>query len=42
MSEELQVSEWDNFTPEQKHLLQVWIKSLEECHLKEKMAEIKG
>ncbi|MEA5582895.1 hypothetical protein VB620_16285 [Nodularia harveyana UHCC-0300] len=31
MSEELQGSEWDNYTPEQKHLFQVWIKSLEEA-----------
>ncbi|WP_104910253.1 hypothetical protein [Nostoc sp. 'Lobaria pulmonaria (5183) cyanobiont'] len=33
MSEELQVSEWDNFTPEQKHLLQVWIQSLQEAQV---------
>lgn len=31
MSQELPVSEWDNLTPEQKHLLQVCIKSLEEA-----------
>lgn len=31
MSQELPVSEWNNFTPEQKHLLQLWIKSLEEA-----------
>jgi len=33
MNQELPVSGWDNFTPEQKHLFQVWIKSLEDAEV---------
>ena len=31
MNQELPVPNWDNFTPGQKHLFQVWIKSLEDA-----------
>jgi hypothetical protein len=31
MSKELLASEWENFTPEQKHLWEVWMKSLQEA-----------
>ena len=31
MNQQLPVPNWDNFTPEQKQLYQVWIKSLEDA-----------